>query len=396
MKNYKKVLDDLKQVSPNFYVGGSLSLYVFHYITRTPKDLDIQSTDPIFLKAAKEMQEMYPVPEDGRGGWRLHPLEERLFDPYRGSYSVDDPPEMISYIINSDAKWEAWAKEELKGIKKKNQFLARRRNPFKVYAAFILHGTRVEVYANEVTQSHNIHDFQFVDPNEVLYYKEVPEGRRKDEEDLAECYAAFYPERIAKHGMDTSPFLGRFRTKNGVIENDLPRHIIEQVVQGKLKPRSLAGHDNAAKKARKKRITFLEQFKLSKAPWVDPEPNRHLSNQPKRLKKNAFKLWGVSSNWPNVKLYPKSVLITDEYLRKVRISKEEFGLLCQIHSSDELIEGLQESAGGRIFKIGNSKSKPPVVRFNPTSVTITSQQGKVFLEHKAFKMLKTIHYGMIA
>ena len=64
MKNFEKVLKELDSVSKDFYIGGSLSLFVFNYISRTPKDLDIQTNDEIFLAFAKEMHDTPSIPRN--------------------------------------------------------------------------------------------------------------------------------------------------------------------------------------------------------------------------------------------------------------------------------------------------------------------------------------------
>ena len=160
MKNFEKVIRGLNDVSPNFHIGGSLSLFVFNYISRIPKDLDIQTNDEIFLAFAKEQQEKSSVPEDNRGRFKGF-VNEASPTP---TYGDLDP----AYI--TDSKGNIRFKIGLT----KDEFLdlqRRQRNPFSTYASFLFHDTKVEVYKNNVKKRYNVHGYKFVDPNEVLYRK---------------------------------------------------------------------------------------------------------------------------------------------------------------------------------------------------------------------------------
>gem|GEM_PF-3719032 len=158
MKNFEKVIKELNAVSPNFHIGGSLSLFVFNYISRTPKDLDIQTNDEIFLAFAKKKQELSAVSEDNRG-------KVKHFGQSPDLLTTDPDPAYITDFNGNICFKIGLTKDEKLDLQKKQ------RNPFSTYASFLFHDTKVEVYNNDVKEWHDIHGYKFVDPNEVLYWK---------------------------------------------------------------------------------------------------------------------------------------------------------------------------------------------------------------------------------
>lgn len=355
MKNFKKVLNELKSVSSNFYVGGSLSLYVFHYITRTPKDLDIQSNDPIFLEMAKEMEELSPVPVENRGGR----VKERF-----------SPDTRIAA--------EPWFKERITA---------------QCYASFVLHGIKVEVFKNTVEKYYLVHGYNFINPNEVLFYKNqyLHLRRLKDIQDVTESYIALYPERIIK-GNETNNFLlgdWNFKLKDGKYAgNNLPTHTVDKVLSDVLKPRQFTGFGKDIKVVRKKHLEFLAIFNAPKEKVEMPDINRYLTKEVQKMSESTFKLYGYSKHLPSVTVHKKYIIIKDEYYKKLSLSKDAFQVLVET--------GLQQkgSVMFKTFKLCGSNHKSPIVGFYPRNVYITDIQGrKVPLPWAAFNMLKDIKYA---
>jgi hypothetical protein len=257
MKNFEKVIKELDTVSKEFYVGGSLSLFVFNYISRIPKDLDIQTNDEIFLAFAKEKQETAPITQDNR--WKVrHIIEPDSYDEPQGSdipiasedRSLTEHPEReqdpaFKYGFDGKLICKTWLT-----VDEKLDFLKKQRNPFSTYASFSLHNTKVEIYKNDVEKHHNIYGYRFVDPNEVLYWKVKYQGRNKDKKDLLDALDKLYPGqgRDSRKWLSTDDILFDYGLHPDAVHpdkareymiNKTPRRLIEEVLNGNINPNPL-------------------------------------------------------------------------------------------------------------------------------------------------------------
>ncbi len=369
MKNFKKVLKELLSVSPDFYVSGSLSLYVFHYITRTPKDLDLHSEDPKFLEMAKEMQALFPVPI--LPGWDNTNRRKSWLNREHHS------PEILTLTP------EEWARKEFLRTN-------RSRKP-EYHAAFMLHGIKVEVFNRETKKHHIVNGHKFVDPSEVLYYKSkyLPLKRQKDLQDVAEIYKELYPERAAKYvdekirDASQSCIAHSFKEKDGLyFDNDLPRHFVECVMSGQIKPRSTSSYSKDVARARKKRALFLKIFNRKEEPVEPLSIDRYLSTEIRKIDANTFKLYGYSKDYPMVKFYKNRVVLADEYFMKfgsISLPRKVFNFFAE--------ENLWENQKQLVVLGEKSEVK---VKLCPSWVYIADKAKKIKLPWEAFTMLKLL------